>query len=92
LTPGLFGEFDRRIFFAREFLNSTPTLFFQYETRKQGDVVLDGANASAEEADEGTDEACESGIDIVLNHRLVETGFPDKKAFTEYLKVSDFIT
>ena len=27
-----------------------------------------------------------SGIDIVLNHRLVETGFGDKKAFTDYLK------
>jgi hypothetical protein len=49
-------------------------------------VVLEGSNASAEEADEGTDEASESGIDIVLNHRLVETGFPDKKAFTDYLK------
>ena len=61
-------------------------LFFQYETRKQGEVVLEGSNASAEEADEGTDEGSESGIDIVLNHRLVETGFPDKKAFTEYLK------
>ena len=60
--------------------------FFQYETRKQGEVVLEGSNASAEEADEGTDEGSESGIDIVLNHRLVETGFPDKKAFTEYLK------
>jgi Translationally controlled tumour protein len=47
---------------------------------------LEGSNASAEEADEGTDEASESGIDIVLNHRLVETGFPDKKAFTDYLK------
>ena len=58
----------------------------KYETRKQGEVVLEGSNASAEEADEGTDEGSESGIDIVLNHRLVETGFPDKKAFTEYLK------
>ena len=60
--------------------------FFQYETRKQGEVVLEGSNASAEELDEGTDEGTESGIDIVLNHRLVETGFPDKKAFTDYLK------
>ena len=27
-----------------------------------------------------------SGVDIVLNHRLVETGFGDKKGFTAYLK------
>ena len=59
---------------------------FQYETRKEGEVVLEGANASAEEADEGTDENSTSGIDIVLNHRLVETGFGDKKGFTAYLK------
>ena len=26
----------------------------KYETRKQGEVVLEGSNASAEEADEGT--------------------------------------
>lgn len=56
------------------------------ETRKLGDVQIDGANPSAEEADEGTDEAVESGVDIVLNHRLCETGFGDKKQFTVYLK------
>ena len=47
---------------------------------------MEGANASAEEADEGCDENSTSGIDIVLNHRLVETGFGDKKGFTDYLK------
>ena len=56
------------------------------ETRKLGDVQLDGANPSQEEADEGTDDAVESGVDIVLNHRLCETGFGDKKQFTVYLK------
>lgn len=56
------------------------------ETRKHGDIQIDGANPSAEEADEGTDEAVESGVDIVLNHRLCETGFGDKKQFTVYLK------
>jgi hypothetical protein len=56
------------------------------ETRKLGDVQLDGANPSQEEADEGTDVAVESGVDIVLNHRLCETGFGDKKQFTVYLK------
>lgn len=56
-------------------------------TRKSGDVQLDGANPSAEEASEGTEEAVESGVDIVLNHRLCETyAFPDKKSFTLYLK------
>lgn len=56
-------------------------------TRKSGDVQLDGANPSAEEANEDTDEAVESGVDIVLNHRLCETyAFPDKKSFTLYLK------
>lgn len=56
------------------------------ETRKLGDVQLAGSNPSAEEADEGTEDAVESGVDIVLNHRLAETGFSDKKQFTVYLK------
>ena len=34
-----------------------------------GDVQLEGSNASAEEMDEGTEEASESGVDLVLNHR-----------------------
>lgn len=55
--------------------------------RKHGDVQIEGFNPSAEEADEGTDEAVESGIDVVLNSRLVETfAFGDKKSFTLYLK------
>lgn len=55
-------------------------------TRKD-DIRLDGANPSAEEADEGTDANVESGVDIVLNHRLAETyAFGDKKSFTLYLK------
>merc|ERR1711936_627219 len=59
----------------------------KYETRKEGEVVLAGANASEEGGDDdGTDESSVSGIDIVLNHRLVETGFGDKKGFTAYLK------
>merc|ERR1712228_639205 len=55
-------------------------------SRTQDDVKLEGANASAEEAEEGTDAASESGIDIVLNHRLCETGFGSKKDYTTYLK------
>ncbi|XP_058808443.1 translationally-controlled tumor protein homolog [Phymastichus coffea] len=55
--------------------------------RKAGEIQLDGANPSAEETDEGTDEAVESGVDVVLNHRLQETfAFGDKKSYTLYLK------
>jgi hypothetical protein len=56
-------------------------------TRKAGEIQLAGANPSAEEADEGTEEGCESGVDIVLNHRLVESfAFGDKKSYVAYLK------
>merc|ERR1711997_325574 len=55
-------------------------------SRTQDDIQLAGANASAEEADEGTDAASESGVDVVLNHRLCETGFGSKKDYTVYLK------
>jgi len=59
----------------------------QLVTRKQGDVQIEGFNPSAEVASEGTEEAVESGVDIVLNHRLSETyAFGDKKSFTAYLK------
>merc|ERR1712150_171039 len=61
-------------------------VYGKHVSRKLGDVQLEGSNASAEEADEGTDEASESGIDLVLNHRLVETGFGTKKDYTVYLK------
>lgn len=55
-------------------------------TRGEGDIKLEGSNPSAEEADEGTDSNVTTGVDIVLNHRLTETGFGDKKQFTVYLK------
>ena len=56
-------------------------------SRKAGaDFVLEGSNASAEEADEGTEEQMESGVDLVLNHRLVETGFGKKADYMNYLK------
>jgi len=61
-------------------------VYGKVETRKLGDVQLAGSNPSAEEAEEGTDEAVESGVDIVLNHRLAETFFADKKQYTVYLK------
>lgn len=56
-------------------------------SRSQGDIQIEGFNPSAEEADEGTDSAVESGLDVVLNHRLCETyAFNDKKSYTLYLK------
>ncbi|EDX15665.1 GD11927 [Drosophila simulans] len=56
-------------------------------TRQGDDIRLEGANASAEEADEGTDITSESGVDVVLNHRLTECfAFGDKKSYTLYLK------
>lgn len=56
-------------------------------TRSQGDVQIDGFNPSAEEADEGTDAQSETGVDIVMNHRLSECfAFGDKKSYTLYLK------
>lgn len=56
-------------------------------SRTLGDVQIEGFNPSAEEADEGTDTAVESGVDVVLNHRLCETyAFGDKKSYTLYLK------
>merc|ERR1712203_142410 len=50
----------------------------KYETRKEGEIVLAGANASEDaqgEDDGGDDSQAVSGIDVVLNHQLVETGF-----------------
>jgi Translationally controlled tumour protein len=68
-------------------LTSLPCCRQQLETRRHGEVVLAGSNPSAEEADEGTEEGGESGVDVVLNHRLVESfAFPDKKSYTAYLK------
>jgi len=55
-------------------------------TRTEGDIELEGSNASAEEFDEGTESATESGVDVILNHRLVETGFGSKKDYLAYLK------
>ena len=61
----------------------------KHETRTEGEIQLEGSNASAEgaDADEGADgPGSVSGIDIVLNHRLTETGFGSKKDYMVYLK------
>merc|ERR1712218_690811 len=61
-------------------------VYGKHEVRKIGDVQMEGSNASAEEMEEGTEEASESGVDLVLNHRLVETGFAKKNDYMAYLK------
>ena len=61
----------------------------KYVVRKEGDIVLDGANPSAEgdEVDEGTDEHVERGIDFVLNHRLQEMNcYENQATFKSYVK------
>merc|ERR1711936_114467 len=56
-------------------------------TRTQGDIQLEGSNASAEGGDdEGAESSSESGVDVILNHRLTETGFGSKKDYMVYLK------
>lgn len=55
--------------------------------RNEGNIVLAGANPSAVDGEEETEEGVERGVDIVLNHRLQESfAFTDKKSFTLYLK------
>jgi len=65
-------------------------IFYEVEgktvTRTEGfDEALISANASAEEAIESAESSSVSGVDIVLNHKLQETGF-DKKAYLSYIK------
>lgn len=62
-------------------------VFCSHITRKQGEIVLAGANPSAEgeDADGGTDETVESGLDLVLNQQLQSTSF-DKDSYMTYLK------
>ncbi|XP_034417713.1 translationally-controlled tumor protein homolog [Cyclopterus lumpus] len=70
-------------------------IFYEVEgklvTRAEGfDDALIGANASAEEAAEGSDVSSVSGVDIILNHTLHQTGFTKKQYlsyFKEYVKV-----
>merc|ERR1712020_172567 len=63
-------------------------VYGKHEVRTEGDIQLDGANASAEgeDGDAGADPSSTSGVDIVLNNRLTESGFGSKKDYTVYLK------
>jgi hypothetical protein len=50
-----------------------------------GESFDTGANASAEEAEEGADDGVETKIDVVHSFRLQSTNF-DKKGYLTYLK------
>ena len=59
-----------------------------FVTRKEGEIVLAGANPSADAedlGDGGTDEKVQAGLDLVLNQCLVETQF-SKDDYKKYLK------
>jgi hypothetical protein len=59
----------------------------KHVVRKEGDVVLAGSNPSAEEMEEGTDEAVQRGVDIVLNHQLVEMPvYSSPSVFKDWVK------
>ncbi|XP_076603548.1 translationally-controlled tumor protein homolog isoform X2 [Chaetodon auriga] len=69
---------------------SDNEIFYEVEgksvTRKDNiDESLLGANPSAEGEADVADESSVSGVDIVLNHKLVETSF-DKKSYLPYMK------
>ncbi|XP_030641586.1 translationally-controlled tumor protein homolog [Chanos chanos] len=49
------------------------------------DDSLFGGNASAEGGDEGVESSTESGVDIILNHKLKETPFT-KETYKAYIK------
>ncbi|KAG8452307.1 hypothetical protein GDO86_004205 [Hymenochirus boettgeri] len=55
-------------------------------TRTEGiDDALIGGNASAEGPEEQCDSTTVSGVDIVMNHKLQETGFT-KESYKSYIK------
>merc|ERR1719309_1825394 len=61
-------------------------VYGKHITRSQDDVKLEGSSAEGADADEGGDASTVSGVDLVLNHRLIETGFGSKKDYVVYLK------
>lgn len=61
----------------------------QRVTRKDGfDDALIGANASAEEEQQANEDSAVTGIDVILNHKLVPTEYSKK----DYIKhVKDYV-
>uniref|UniRef100_H3CFQ0 Translationally-controlled tumor protein homolog n=1 Tax=Tetraodon nigroviridis TaxID=99883 RepID=H3CFQ0_TETNG len=70
---------------------SEDGMFYEVEgtrvTRKNDgiDGALIGANASAEDAEEGTEEGTVTDVDIILNHNLQPSAF-SKKSYMVYVK------
>ncbi|VDM60087.1 unnamed protein product [Angiostrongylus costaricensis] len=62
----------------------------KHVVRKEGEIMLPGANPSVEDDEEGendSEEHVERGIDIVLNHKLVEMNcYEDQATFKSYVK------
>jgi len=59
----------------------------KHVTRKDGiDEKLLGANPSAEEQAEQSEDSATTGINVVLDGRLTETSFGTKKEYTAYFK------
>lgn len=73
--------------FVENWFSLTLTLFLQRVTRRNDgiDGTLIGANASTEEADEGTEEGTVTDVDIILNHNLQPSMF-SKKSYQLYIK------
>ena len=80
------------LFFFRKshgFLLYLLLLIFHLQNTSRSNAFDDsliGANASAEEAAEGTDDQATSGIDIILDNRYNNTGFGSKKEYQAYFK------
>merc|ERR1712109_398184 len=68
--------------------NCMYEVYGKHITRTDDDIQLEGSNASAEEADEGTESNSVSGVDLVLNHRLVETGLAARRITLSTLKTT----
>jgi len=73
----------------KEVDNVIYEVYGKHETRTEGNIQIDGQNDSAEgeDPDAGADPSSVSGVDIILNHRLQETGFGTKKEYLEHLKL-----
>lgn len=84
-TMGIFRQIV--LSFVENWFSLTLILFVQRVTRKNDgiDGTLIGANASAEEVDEGTEEGTVTDVDIILNHNLQPSAF-SKKSYQLYVK------
>lgn len=72
--------------FAQNWFLSIPVFNQRVTRRNDGiDGALIGANASAEEVEDGTEEGTVTDVDIILNHNLQPSAF-SKKSYQIYVK------